>query len=115
MSNMFFQLIAWEYIYIDTYRDIYIYIDIDKDNSNCNQMLICIYTCFDVYISWGNDHCLSLNAAKTKCMIVANKGKLMSIVDPAPFNAGNSQIMFVNRFSYLGIVLDSEMLSKTPI
>ena len=49
----------------------------------------------DVYINWGNDHCLSLNAAKTKCMIV---------------NAGNSQIMFVNRFSYLGIVLDSEML-----
>ena len=38
-------------------------------------------------------------------MIVANRGKLNSVV-----NAGNRHIMFVSRFSYLGIVLDSEML-----
>ena len=35
---------------------------------------------FDAYVKWGNDHCLHLNAEKTKCMIVANKGKLKSIV-----------------------------------
>ena len=64
----------------------------------------------DTYIKWGSDHCLSLNADKTKCMIVANRGKLNSVIDPAPFNAGNRQIMFVDRFSYLGIVLDSELL-----
>ena len=43
-------------------------------------------------------------------MIVANKGKLNGLVDPAPFNVGNRQIMFVNKFSYLGITLDNEML-----
>ena len=64
----------------------------------------------DVYIKWGNDHCLQLNADKTKCMIVANKGKLKSTHDPAPFNAGNRQIMLVKRFSYLGIILDEELL-----
>ena len=64
---------------------------------------------FDAYISWGSDHCLRLNAEKTKCMIVANEGKLRQIIDPASFNAGNRQIMFVNRFSYLGIVIDDEM------
>ena len=44
------------------------------------------------YIKWGNDHCLQLNADKTKCMIMANKGKLKSIREPAPFNGGNRQI-----------------------
>ena len=53
---------------------------------------------------------VTLNAEKTKCMIVANKGKLNTLDDPAPFNAGNRQIMFVHKFSYLGIVLDEEML-----
>ena len=62
------------------------------------------------YIKWGADHCLQLNADKTKCMIVANRGKLKTIRDPAPFNAGNRRIMFVKRFSYLGIILDEELL-----
>ena len=64
----------------------------------------------DKYILWGYDHCLHLNADKTKCMIVGNKGKLKSLVGPAPFNAGNRPIMFVKRFSYLGIILDDELL-----
>ena len=64
----------------------------------------------DLYITWGNDHCLQLNADKSKCMIVANKGKLKSTIDPAHFNAGNRRIMFVSKFSYLGIILDNEML-----
>ena len=63
----------------------------------------------DEYILWGSDHCLQLNADKTKCMIVANRGKLKNIYDPAPFNGGNRQIMFVKRYSYLGIILDDEM------
>ena len=62
------------------------------------------------YITWGNKHCLQLNADKTKCMILANKGKLKSMIDPIHFNAGNRRIMFVPKFSYLGVVLDREML-----
>ena len=30
-------------------------------------------------------------------------------VDPAPFNAGNSKIMFAESFKYLGTTVDSEM------
>ena len=41
---------------------------------------------------------------------IANKEKLKFLHDPAPFNAGNRQIMFVKRFSYLGITLDDELL-----
>ena len=29
----------------------------------------------DIYIRWGNDHNLSLNAKKTKAMLVCNKAK----------------------------------------
>ena len=74
-------------------------------------MLSLVLQCIlNEYIKCGSDHCLHLNAEKTKCMIVANRGKLKSLIDPAPFNAGNRQILFVKRFSYLGIVLDDELL-----
>ena len=81
-----------------------------KSGAHWNDIRYTLQEMLDVYINWGNSHCLSLNADKTKCMIIANNGKLNSIVDPAPFNVGNRQIMFMNKFSYLGIVLDNEML-----
>ena len=83
-----------------------------KRGKNWNDIRCPMQDMLDMYISWGTTHCLSLNADKTKCMIVANRGKLNALVDPAPFNAGNRQIMFVKKFSYLGIVLDNEMLLK---
>ena len=64
----------------------------------------------NVFVTWGSNHGLYLNAEKTKCMIVANRGKLNATNDPAPFNAGNRQIMFVKTFLYLGITLDNELL-----
>ena len=63
----------------------------------------------DVYIDWGIANCLYLNADKTKFLIVATKGKLNYVIDPAPFNAGNRQIMFVTKFNYLGVTLDNEL------
>ena len=81
-----------------------------KSGVNWENVYTPLQEMLDVYIQWGNTHCLSLNADKTKCMIVANRGKLKSVVYPAPFNAGNRQIMFVDKFSYLGIILDSELL-----
>ena len=63
----------------------------------------------DIYIAWGNENCLFLNASKTKSMLVGTRGKLNSIRDPAPFNAGNSRIMFVEHFVYLGITIDCEL------
>ena len=63
----------------------------------------------DIYIAWGNENCLLLNADKTKSMVLGNRGKLKAITDPAPSNVGNSKIMFVEKFVYLGIMLDSEL------
>ena len=64
----------------------------------------------DTYLDWGKKNCLSLNASKTKAMIMGNRGKLNSITDPAPFNAGNSKITFVESFVYLGFTLDRELM-----
>ena len=60
------------------------------------------------------ENCLELNASKTKALIVGTRGKIDRLVDPAPFNAGNSRIMFVQNFVYLGVTLDREM-SLTPL
>ena len=35
--------------------------------------------------------------------------KLYAVLDPAPFNAGNSRISFVKSFIYLGTTRESEM------
>ena len=45
-------------------------------------------------------------------MIVANINKPKTLTDPALFNAGNSNIISVKTFSYLGITLDSEMSTE---
>ena len=63
----------------------------------------------DTYIKWANGYCIHLNADKPKFMIVANKGKLNSIIDPAP-NAVNKRIMFVSKFLYLGILVNIKLL-----
>ena len=81
-----------------------------KSGPRWNDIRAPLQQMLDKYITWGENHSLMLNADKTKCMIVANKGKLKTTPDPAPFNAGNRQIMFVKRFSYLGIILDDELL-----
>ena len=63
----------------------------------------------ETYIAWGKEHNLSLNAKKTKAMIVCNSGKRGALTDPAPFNAGNSIISFVDNFCYLGCIIDSDL------
>ena len=69
-----------------------------------------LQTALNNYVTWGKENNLLLNVNKTKAMVIGNKCKLRSLPDPAPFNAGNRQIMFVKRFIYLGIVLDGELL-----
>ena len=63
----------------------------------------------DTYIKWANGYCIHLNEDKPKFMIVANKGKLNSIIDPAP-NTGNRRILFVSKFLYLGILVNIKLL-----
>ena len=61
----------------------------------------------DVYIKWGRDHNLDLNASKTKAMITCSPTIRSRMADPAPFNAGNSRISFVDHFCYLGCIIDN--------
>ena len=63
----------------------------------------------NTYFEWGNRNFLELNASKTKAMMVGTRAKLGGIIDPAPFNAGNSRILFVKSLAYLGTALDSEL------
>ena len=63
----------------------------------------------DVYIKWGFDHNLLLNASKTKAMIVCSQTLREHIGDPAHFNAGNSRIAFVDNFCYLGCIIDNDL------
>ena len=63
----------------------------------------------NVYVEWGEDHNLRLNVSKTKAMCISNTYKLNEVERHAPFNAGNSNILFVNKFCYLGCILDNEL------
>ena len=67
----------------------------------------------NTYFEWGNRNCLELNASKTKAMMVGSRATLGGIIDPALFNAGNSRILFVKSFVYLGTTLDSELIMET--
>ena len=62
-----------------------------------------------MYIAWGKGNFLELNASKTKAMLVGTRAKLNTVLDPTPFNAGNSRILFVKSFVYLGSTLDNEL------
>ena len=61
------------------------------------------------YIRWGREHNLNLNVQKTKAMFICNKVKCDLLGNPAPFNAGNRQILFVSKYCYLGSIIDNEM------
>ena len=80
-----------------------------KSGKDWNDVKRCLQTDLDIYIEWGNDHNLSLNASKSKAMMICNKAARAVIGDPAPFNAGNRQIMFVHNYCYLGCVINDEL------
>ena len=55
-----------------------------------------LQTNLDVYIRWGREHNLNLNVQKTKAIFICIKAKRDLLGSPAPFNAGNRQILFVS-------------------
>ena len=42
-------------------------------------------------------------------MLICNRPNRDAIHDPAPFDAGNSNISFVHKFCYLGCTIDRDM------
>ena len=96
-------MMCGRYVYLRIKPDIY------KNSNSWDTVREALQSALDVYIKWGNDHNLTLNVNKTKSMIVCSNRKNDEIGDPAPFNAGNRQIMFVKNVCYLGAILDNAM------
>ena len=63
----------------------------------------------NVYISWGKKYNLLLNPTKSKAMLLCNSQKRRCIGCPAPFNAGNRQIMFLHSYCYLGCMINDSV------
>ena len=64
----------------------------------------------NVYTEWGQKYNLLLNASKSKAMLICNSLTRRLIECPAPFNAGNRQIvMCVHNYYYLGCVINDEL------
>ena len=80
-----------------------------KSGKHWNEVRECLQNDLDVYINWGKEHNLVLNASKSKAMLICNSNVRPIIGDPAPFNAGNRQIMFVHSYCYLGCVINDEL------
>ena len=80
-----------------------------KSGKNWGDIQIPLQQALDVYVNWGEDHNLRLNVTKTKAMCISNRYTAREIEGHAHFNAGNRPILFVNRFCYLGCIIDNEL------
>ena len=61
---------------------------------------------------WCHANALSINASKTKSMILGARSRLNCIDYERKFRLDNNSITFVKQFTYLGIILDTEMTLK---
>ena len=80
-----------------------------KGGKDWENVKYCLQTDLDAYVKWGSEHNLVLNASKSKAMLVCNSRDRTVIGSPAPFNAGNRQIMFVRSYCYLGCLVNDEL------
>jgi len=57
------------------------------------------------------------NASKSKCLVVAHKGRRHLLTDGSicPFYVGGNQIEFVDQFVHLGHVIDSKGRYTLPV
>ena len=62
----------------------------------------------ETLIQWLRANKLSLNVKKTKYMIIGNKNKLNGIQD-VNINVNNEPIERVNKFKYLGLIIDQHL------
>ena len=62
--------------------------------------------------TWCSENALSVNASKTKALIVGSHSRLNTINFDVKFCLIEKDIQYVNHFRYLGVILDSEMSLK---
>ena len=77
--------------------------------NNWNNVHACLQRDLTSFVSWADSNMLKLNENKTQAMIVGTRNRLRKIIDPIPLIIKGSNIKFVNRYNFLGFVLDSEM------
>ena len=80
-----------------------------KSGKNWHDIYVLLQRALDTYIEWGEDHNLRLNVNKTKAMYICSNAMLGRIQGHTPFNAGNRPIMYVNKFCYLGCIIDDKL------
>ena len=61
---------------------------------------------------WCTENALSINASKTKAMVMGSQSKLDRIDFDLKFSLNRKGIQFVKHFTYLGVILDNEMNPK---
>ena len=80
-----------------------------KNGKNWDDVHQPLQNSLNVYIKWGLDHNLLFNASKTKAMYICTQALNDRMDDPTHFNAVNSEISFVENFSYLGCIIYREL------
>ena len=61
------------------------------------------------FVNWSDSNRLRLNESKTQSMIVCTRNKFSKLQSPKPFCIKGKDIKFVNKYNFLGVVLDTEM------
>ena len=60
-------------------------------------------------VRWTEQNFLTLNRKKTQALIIGTRCKLQKVQDPKYLNINGEYINYVKQYTYLGIILDSEM------
>ena len=63
----------------------------------------------DNIVRWTEQNFLTLNRNKTQAMILGSRCKLQKLYDPKHIIINGEKINFVKQYTYLGIILDSEI------
>ena len=82
--------------------------------NNWNTMFNIVQSELDIFIDWTKQNMLRLNSSKTQAMIVGTRSKISQIKNPKHFSILGTDIKYVKKYNYLGIILDSEM-SLVPL
>ena len=64
-----------------------------------------------IYDEGADEHSVVFNASKSKCLVVAHKGRRHLLTDGSicPFYVGRNQIEFVDQFVHFGHVINSKL------
>ena len=64
----------------------------------------------DHLAQWSDNHMLSFNVSKYKCMLLSNRHN----INPPPLLLNNQSLEFVQEYKYLGVILTRKTLLVIP-